>query len=369
MRVILFGMRGKEIVEKLTKDIMDGVYSEDGRLPGESNLAKHFGVSRMTLRFALEELRRQGLIEKRNGSGSFLTKRAFRRSGLIGLVIPDYESFGFFSAIKNEIALHASRLKYRVELVFTKERGHGAIVRDIRHKVRELAVSRAEGVVFRPFVDEGFSAANREVVKILRHAEIPVVLVDSDITRPPERSDCDLVAVNNIGAGRQIAEHLFARGFRRIAFLMEDSNPFSNANWSNRLFGLAGELALLGCEESVRRLDFSPSSESAVAKLMRRRDRPEAIVCGNDEQAAILVETLRKVGRRVPTDVAVVGFDDAPVARSTTPPLTTVSQPVRKLAATAFKTLLARMRYPNNDPREILLDAPLVARLSTSTAN
>ena len=62
---------------------------------------------------------------------------------------------------------------------------------------------------------------------------------------------------------------------------------------------------------------------------------------------------------------AVVGFDDMEIARSTTPPLTTVSQPVRKLAATAFKSLLARIRYPNNDPREIFLDAPLVIRGST----
>ncbi len=201
---------------------------------------------------------------------------------------------------------------------------------------------------------------------IFRHAEIPVVLRESDITRPPKRSDCDLVAVNNIGAGRQIAEHLFARGFRRIAFLMEDANPFSNANWSNRLFGLAGELALRGCEEGVRRLGFSPSDKKALATLMRRRDRPEAIVCGNDERAALLMQSLGSINLCVPEDVAVVGFDDAPVARSSTPPLTTVSQPIKKLSATAFKTLLARIRYPNNDPREILLDAPLVVRLSTS---
>ena len=146
---------------------------------------------------------------------------------------------------------------------------------------------------------------------------------------------------------------------------MQNHSPYANANWRNRLFGLAGELALMGCEESVRRLDFSPDDESAVASLMRSRKRPDAIVCGNDEHAARLVKTLVSLGRRIPGDVAVVGFDDMEIARSTTPPLTTVSQPVRKLAATAFKSLLARIRYPNNDPREILLDARLVVRRST----
>ena len=68
---------------------MSGAYSEGGKLPSEAKLSERFGVSRMTLRGALEQLRQQGLIEKRNGAGSFLTKRAYRRSGLIGLVIPD----------------------------------------------------------------------------------------------------------------------------------------------------------------------------------------------------------------------------------------------------------------------------------------
>ena len=347
------------------KDIMSGVYSENGKLPSETKLSESFGVSRMTLRGALEQLRRQGLVEKRNGIGSFLTKRAFRRSGLIGLVIPDYERFEFFAGIKNEVDLHATRLGYAVGLAFTTKRSRKSIVEDIRRKVRHLAEHRAEGIMFRPFVAEEFSIANMEIVSTLRNAEIPVVLIDSDIARPPERSDCDLVAINNIGAGRQIARHLHERGYRRVAFLMENRNPFVNANWSNRLFGLAGEFALLGCEESVRQLDFSATDARALDMILKSRQRPDAIVCGNDERAGLLMETLARLGTRIPKDVAVVGFDDIALASSTNPPLTTISQPVKKLAATAFKTLMARIRYPNNDPREIFLDAPLVTRQST----
>ena len=357
-------MTGKEILNRLFKDIASGKYSKEGRLPGEMALAASFGVSRMTLRAALEKLRQQGLIEKRNGAGSFLTKRAARRSGLIGLIIPDYESYGFFAAIKNEVDRHAARLGYRISLVSTQERSNATIIRDIRRKVRQLAVARAEGVIFRPFVHESLYATNKEIVSILRHAEVPVVLIDSDITRPPERSDCDIVAVNNIGAGRQIAEHLWERGYRHVAFLLHGRSPNENPNWGNRLFGLAGQLALLGCEESVRRLCFSPTDSASLGALIRSRSRPDVIVCGNDEQASQLVKTLNGLGKRIPEDVAVVGFDDIDVARTTIPPLTTISQPVRKLAATAFKALLARIRYPNNDPREILLDAPLVVRKS-----
>lgn len=362
---IILVMKCREIHDKLVKDIMSGVYTKAGRLPSEASLAASFGASRMTLRAALEELHRQGLIEKRNGTGSFLTRRAFRRSGLIGLVIPDYAAFEFFTAVEDEVKRHARRLGYHVELLFTQKRSREAIVLDMRRKVRKLAVARAEGVIFRPFVTESLAAANKEIVDIFRHAEVPVVLIDSDITQPPRRSDCDLVAIDNISAGRQIAGHLYERGYRRIAFLMQNRSPFANANWGDRLFGLAGELALRGCEESVRQLDFSATDTNALGALLRSRRKPDAIVCGNDEQAAHLMETLAVLGKHAPEDVAVVGFDDIALARSTTPPLTTISQPVKKLASTAFKSLLARIRYPNNDPREILLDAPLVLRQST----
>ena len=357
-------MTGRDIYEKLMREIAAGKFAKDGKLPSESDLCGTFAVSRMTVRGALAELQRQGLIEKRNGAGSFLTRRALRKSGIIGLVIPNFESFEFFMDIKDELERHCKRLNYKVRLVFTRERSHEAAVRDIRRKVRELAVARAEGVIFRPFVPDEYAAANREVVRICQRAEIPVVLIDSDITRPPERSDCDLVAVNNIDAGRRIADHLHQRGYRQIAFLGEHRGNVRNTNWENRLFGLAGELALLGSANGVRSLDFAPTDAKALASALRGKSRVDAIVCGNDESAATILKTLRKLGKRVPDDVAVVGFDNIALARTTEPPLTTISQPVRKIAATAFKSLLARIRYPNNDPREIFLTAPLIPRRS-----
>ena len=93
--------------------------------------------------------------------------------------------------------------------------------------------------------------------------------------------------------------------------------------------------------------------------------RPDAIVCGNDETAVQLVETLRAIGKRVPEDVAVVGFDDAGIAASCRIPLTTVRQPSRQIATAVLRTLLARISRPGDSPREIRLSAPLVVRAST----
>ena len=357
-------MKGKDILSALIKDIASQRFATAGRLPSENALCADFGVSRMTVRGALAELQRRGLIEKRNGAGSFLTARALRKSGLVGLIIPDYASFGFFTEVKQEIERHCALLGYRTWLVMTCEAARERAIADIRHQVRKLAAARAEGVVFRPYVGETFAGANAEIVRILQRTDTPVVLIDSDIARPPERSNLDLIAVNNIDAGRRIADYLHARGYGCIAFLSPGKERSLNANWGNRLFGLAGELALLGCGDGVRTLRFAPDDADALAKVLRDPRRPDAIVCGNDECVAALMATLRRLGRRIPEDVAVAGFDDIPLSRTTEPPLTTVSQPVRKIAATAFKALLARIRYPNNAPREIYLNAPLVARES-----
>lgn len=358
-------MNGKEILKRLLAEMTDGVFTEAAKLPSEAKLCSRFGVSRMTVRGALSELQRRGLIEKRNGMGSFLTRRALRKSGIIGLVIPDFRKFEFFGIMRKEIARHCARLHYRVELVTTEESDRDAAISDLRHKVRKLAALRAEGVIFRPYVSNAFAQASREIVTILNNAEIPVVLVDADIVRPPERSDCDLVAVDNIAAGRRIAQYLRRQGYRRIAFLSETTVRTMNANWSNRLFGLAGELALLGAEDAVRTLSCAPDDDKSVLTILKGRFRPEVIVCGNDEQASTLLATLKRLGKRIPDDIAVIGFDNSERAQLTEPPLTTISQPIGKIAATAFKTLLARIRYPNNDARETYLSAPLIIRAST----
>lgn len=359
-------MTSREIRQTLEGDIRGGRFAGAGKLPSEALLCRRFSVARGTVRDALAALQREGLIEKRNGAGSFLTRLAERRTGLVGLVIPDYGRFSFFADIRARIERLARRLNFQVRMVETGETDLAGALDDIRQKVRGLAADRAEGVIFRPFVASRGEKANREIAGMLQEAGTPLVLLDQDIAQPPERSEFDLVAVNNVSAGRRIAGHLHLRGYRRVAFLMGRRQNGPNANWDSRLFGLAGELALRNVEEVVRTLRFDPRDEAALKRAMRSPRRPDAIVCGNDEEAAALLASLKALGYGVPGDVGVVGFDDLECSRASSPPITTIRQPVEQIAATAFKTLLARIRYPGNDPRETFLPAPLVARESTA---
>ncbi len=358
-------MKHIEIYEALKTDIANRVFADTKRLPGEQELCRRFGVARNTIRQALSRLMRQGLIETRKGIGTFITKRGERKTGLIGLLIPDYTSAKFFTTLEKELKASAKAFNYQIVTETVARETPEQMIDSVRTAARRLVTKRIEGVIFRPHLDPKCVAENREVLRLFQRTETPIVLIDSDVTTPPERSGCNLVAIDNIAAGRRIADHLMQRKCKRIAFLMTCHPIGSNINWANRLFGLAGEAAVKGLDNGISKLCFAPNDADAIRKLFRSRNKPDAIVCGNDETAVTLTETIKSIGKRIPDDVAIVGFDDDNCARSSIPPLTTIRQPTQLIAKTALKTLIANIRYPNNEPREILLDAPLVIRKST----
>lgn len=355
----------EQVRDALLDDIKKGIYEGSLKLPSENELIERFGVARETARKAISDLVRKGLVRKRKGAGSFVTKLGQRKSGLIGLLMPDASSARIFKDFVEGIRRLAKRNGYEVVV---RDLVAGSVAETkmrVRRIARELVVQRVEGVVFRPLIDERLAASNLEVVRIFKNAETPVVLMDSDVVAPPERSECDLVAIDNVSAGRRVAEHLLMRGYRKVAFMINGTVLRHNVNWRNRLFGVAGEMALRNVEDAVRPLDFKPDSLSGLRKLYKSDFRPDAIVCGNDETAVQLMESLLAIGKRIPEDIAVVGFDDADIARSCKIPLTTVRQPSKLIATSVLRTLLARIARPNDDPREIHLSAPLIVRSST----
>ncbi|WP_326952413.1 substrate-binding domain-containing protein [Amycolatopsis sp. NBC_01286] len=110
--------------------------------------------------------------------------------------------------------------------------------------------------------------------------------------------------------------------------------------------------------------DFGQASgEHATARLLDRRPNVDAIFAASDMMAVGALRALRRAGRRVPGDVAVIGFDDLPIGRRTDPPLTTVRQPIEAMGARMTDELPA-MLGGSAGPRRAVLDTELVARTS-----
>jgi DNA-binding LacI/PurR family transcriptional regulator len=111
--------------------------------------------------------------------------------------------------------------------------------------------------------------------------------------------------------------------------------------------------------------DFTHSSGvHGMQWLLRRMPHVDAVFAASDVMAAAAVQTLRRTGRRVPEDVAVIGFDDAPIARRTSPALTTVRQPVEEFAALATRLLLLSMTSADTVRNDPVLPTELVVRES-----
>ncbi|HRK48792.1 MAG TPA: substrate-binding domain-containing protein, partial [Nocardioides sp.] len=131
---------------------------------------------------------------------------------------------------------------------------------------------------------------------------------------------------------------------------------------------LAG-LTAAGLEHSddlVVHGDFSQDSgESAMRVLLSRRPDLDAVFCANDLMAAGALRVLREAGLDVPRAVSVVGFDDAPLAQSTHPPLTTVHQSPEQMGREMVALLLDTMRHPDEPPEPRLLETRLVVRDSS----
>jgi LacI family transcriptional regulator len=187
-----------------------------------------------------------------------------------------------------------------------------------------------------------------------------VVLVDHDLRPFPERSECDLIGVDNAGGGYLLGRHLIELGCTKFTYV---ARPWSASTVDARHSGVWQAVQRLGdgsCSLDSERGDIS----NAVFANKIMAGRPDAIICGNDHTAAVLIQTLGKLGVRVPGDVRVVGFDDAGFANLVTPPLTTVRQPCQQIAISAFRAMLDRLDDPSLPARSISLTPSLVVRES-----
>ena len=101
-----------------------------------------------------------------------------------------------------------------------------------------------------------------------------------------------------------------------------------------------------------------------MAELLERHPEVDAVLAASDTMASGALAVLRAAGRRVPDDVAVVGFDDFELARHTDPPLTTVRQPLEQIGRTMVRLLLEEMEQPEVAWRHVILRTQLVVRES-----
>jgi DNA-binding LacI/PurR family transcriptional regulator len=200
----------------------------------------------------------------------------------------------------------------------------------------------------------------------LERAGVPAVLVGRPARGVGRTAPAGYVDADNRGGARSAVAHLAGRGRRRIATI---AGPLDMGVGLDRLDGYRDGLAAAGLAADpglVESGDFTEESgAAATARLLARPGLPvDAVFAASDLMAAGALRALRAAGRRVPEDVAVVGFEDSAVARYAQPPLTTVRQPIEEMGRQATRLLLAKVAGQATGTH-LVLDTELVVRAST----
>jgi len=185
------------------------------------------------------------------------------------------------------------------------------------------------------------------------------------------------VDVDNVGAARAATEHLLDLGRSRVAHLpyaplAHHSSAMRLAGWREALEGSG----LDACDDWMEVADFSADSGRRAMERLLARVRPDAVFAGNDTVAFGAMTALRCAGLRIPEDVAVVGFDDIPLAAHACPALTTVRLPAVEIGRRAAERLIRRIegrRDPTGSddllPTELIVRATCGATLGAPAAS
>ncbi len=181
-------------------------------------------------------------------------------------------------------------------------------------------------------------------------------------------SSVSYVSIDDVSAGRKAVEYAISIGHRKVALL---SSPFYYRYAGRRKTGYIQALRKAGIDLvnewiiQVSDIDFSMAS-FAASRLFALPNPPDAVFAVSDVFAAAAIKAAATAGLRVPEDVVVIGFDNVNISVTTTPSITTISQPRYQLGYTAFEILLNEAKNPNSPKQQILLDTELIIRDSTT---
>jgi len=309
-------------------------------LPGQSigtevGLAAAAGISRVSVRRAVDRLIEEGLVIRRAGKGIFVAKPG-GVSARVHVVLANLEHdihLGVFRGVQRFGQLNGTHVQ-----VYD---AHGNVDADIEF-IRQLPHTPSDGAIIVAIHTPRFAKALFD----LKASGFPMVLVDQRLSSLEVPS----VLTDNYRGGFLLGKELVALGHRRVGVIGDLLNAHTVRDRLQGLqdafidAGLSFDRSLIVDLEITDIL--SPSTEPVergVYRLMQRPDRPTAIFCTNDINAIRAYAPLKALDLRVPQDVSVVGFDDLPFCPYVDPPLSTVRQPFEEMGRIALEMLLKQI--------------------------
>ncbi|WP_219838599.1 substrate-binding domain-containing protein [Paenibacillus sp. R14(2021)] len=359
-----------EIAEQVTQIIQEQQIKPHGPVPSEGELAKHFGISRMTAKLALDLLADRGLVYRLKRRGTFLSdgearKGARRQQGghsrrSIAFVVSnlDYYTSRIVSALESAAREH----QFELIIKLSKD------VPDEEASLIQLAADGVTGILLFP---RGRHQCSPAALK-LRKQGYPIVLIDRLFQDVP----MDFVLHDHFQGTYEMVKRMIDAGHREIGFV---TNPLLGvSSIEERYKGYMKALIdhdipvqsqYIHVIERANNLTDYAKGNPEVEEFLTSNVKMTAVMCGDDYLAAVVLYAAIRIHKSVPEQLSLAGFSDTQLATLLPVPLASVAQPVKELVQAAVANLLDRMNGKGmSAPSTIKIQTKIVERMSLAKA-
>lgn len=267
----------------------------------------------------------------------------------LGLLVPDISN-PYFAELARAVEDRSRQLGYSVVICSTDNKDER-----VERYLNLLQQKRVDGMMIGTGID------NADILSPLLQQSIPVAL----IARHMPSLSVHTVTIDDILGGALAAAHLLELGHTHVAVLSEPSKVSSS---QERVRGFRETLNKAGHTLEPNQIRESAADLNSAKKeallLLGENHHPTGLFCCNDIQAIGALQAAKELGLRVPEDVSIIGFDNTILASVTSPPLTTVAQPIEELGHRAVDLLIEELKDEQKEPQKIVLKPELVIRES-----
>lgn len=345
------------IIKDIKRAINSGKYEADTKIPSENQLSKEYGVSRQTVRKALMALEEEGFLYAKHGSGTFVKKRMVKKGHSKNIaVVSTYMSDYIFPRVIQGINQVLDDNGYSILLKTTNNSRKGEA-----WCMEELLSKNIDGMLIEPS-QSAISCQHQVLYDQMDAMGIPYVFIQGCYEAMMDRP---YVMLDDVEGGRLITEHLLNLGHRRIAgiFKADDVQGILRHKGYVKALAQAGVAYDPDLVIWYHTKDKSMKPMEGLLKIFENGISCQAVVCYNDEIAADVIKGLRNIGRNVPHDISVTGFDNSLLAHSKG--ITTIAHPQEELGKKAAETLLGLIDGSiSKKDAHVLLEPQLVERRS-----
>ena len=357
-----------QIKDSLTEKIVSRQLLPGQQLPTEHELARQFGVSRITSKRALEELEKEGFIRRRRGQGSFVTQTANKPaagsiSKIVSLVLPHFHAESWAMAYIKGAMDFLNPKGYFLSI-------HGTGDMDEQTFLNQLVREGVGGIIFYP----DYTNRNISLIAAIGMNRIPLVTIDKYYDGLPISS----VVSDNIKGEYMAAQHLIKLGHQQIAMICS-SQIGERTSVRDRLLGYCLALQEAGIEIIQDYIvDDTFNAMQQLGSINEQKDylkgrlskliqaNVTAMLIENDFEGIAIHKILSEMGVRIPEELSLIGFDNSEMLAHNGIYMTTINQHFHQIGAKAAELVLLQMEDPESGPQHIVLPVELMPGRTTA---